>query len=100
MISPQSGPDSATPCPPVASGQPFNVTLEPPLPLDEPPLVLALGADIGADIGVDMGADMGTRTTTDAVVDGLWHCLLGSLATGLGVSALLGVLVLVLNQIS
>jgi hypothetical protein len=88
MISPQLGPDSATPCPPGASGQPFNVTLEHTLPLDEPPLVLAIGAD------------MGSRTTTDAVVDGLWHCLLGSLATGLGVSMLLGVLVLALNQIS
>lgn len=96
MISPQLGPDSATPCPPVAPGQPFNVTLEQTLPLDEPPLVLALGADLGAD----MGADMGSRATSEAVVDGLWHCLLGSLATGLGVSTLLGVLVLALNQIS
>lgn len=87
MISPQLIPDSAPPCPPGASGEPFNVTLEQSLPLDEPQLVLAIGAD------------MGSRTTTDAVVNGLWHCLLGSLVTGLGVSALLGVVVLALNQI-
>ncbi len=48
---------------------------------------------------VAMGADMEPRTTTDALVTGLWHCLLGSLIAGLGVSTLLGVLVLALSQI-
>lgn len=45
-----------------------------------------------------MGADMESRTTTDALITGLWQCLLGSLVTGLGVSTLLGVLVLALSQ--
>jgi hypothetical protein len=41
---------------------------------------------------------MESRTTTDALVTGLWHCLLSSLVIGLGVSTLLGVVVLVLSQ--
>ncbi len=52
----------------------------------------------GSRLVVVMGADMDSRTTTDALITGLWHCLLGSLVTGLGVSTLLGVLVLVLSQ--
>jgi hypothetical protein len=88
MISPQLHPDSSISCPPGAPGEPFNVNLEHTLsPLDEPRLVVAIGAD------------MGSRATTDAVVTSLWHCLLGSLAAGLGVSAVLGVLVLALNQL-
>ena len=51
-------------------------------------------------LAVAAGADMATRTTTgDAVVTGLWHCLLGSLAAGLAVSAVLGLVVMVLSQI-
>jgi len=52
----------------------------------------------GSRLVVVMGADMESRTTTDALITGLWHCLLGSLVTGLGVSTLLGMLVLVLSQ--
>ncbi len=42
---------------------------------------------------------MESRTITNAVITGLWHCLLGSLAAGLGVSTVLAVLVLALSQI-
>ncbi len=88
MISPQLNPDSSTSCPPGPPDEPFNVSLEhTPPPSDQPCLVVA------------MGADMEPRTTTDALVTGLWHCLLGSLIAGLGVSTLLGVLVLALSQI-
>jgi hypothetical protein len=89
MISPQLHPDSTTSRPPAAPAEPFNVSLEHRLPaLDEPRLVIVTGAD------------MESHATTDAVVTGLWHCLLGSLVAGLGVSAVLGMLVLVLNLIS
>ena len=88
MISPQLNPDSSTSCPPGPLDEPFNVSLDrTPPPSEQPRLVVA------------MGADMEPRTTTDALVTGLWHCLLGSLIAGLGVSALLGVLVLALSQI-
>ncbi len=88
MISPQLDPDSSTSCPPGPLDEPFNVSLNrTPPPSDQPCLVVA------------MGADMEPRTTTDALVTGLWHCLLGSLIAGLGVSTLLGVLVLALSQI-
>jgi hypothetical protein len=87
MISPQLNPDSSTSCPPGSLHEPFNVSMNrTPLP-DGPRLVAA------------MGADMESRATTDALVTGLWHCLWGSLAAGLGVSMLLGVLVLALSQI-
>jgi hypothetical protein len=88
MISPQLHPDSSTSCPPGPPAGSFNVSLEQTLPPPEQPRP-----------AVATGADMESRTTTDAVVTGLWHCLLGSLAAGLGVSAVLGVLVLVLGQI-
>lgn len=52
----------------------------------------------GPRLVVVMGADMESRTTTDALITGLWQCLLGSLVTGLGASTLLGVLVLALSQ--
>ncbi len=88
MISPQLNPDSSTSCPPGPLDEPFNVSLDrTPPPSEQPCLVVA------------MGADMEPRTTTDALVTGLWHCLLGSLIAGLGVSTLLGVLVLALSQI-
>ena len=88
MISPQLDPDSSTSCPPGPLDEPFNVSLNrTPPPSDQPCLVVA------------MGADMEPRTTTDALVTGLWHCLLGSLVAGLGVSTLLGILVLALSQI-
>ena len=88
MISPQLDPDSSTSCPPGPLDEPFNVSLNrTPPPSDQPCLAVA------------MGADMEPRTTTDALVTGLWHCLLGSLVAGLGVSTLLGVLVLALSQI-
>jgi hypothetical protein len=88
MISPQLHPDSPTARPPAAPGEPFNATLEHTLPpLDETRLVVAIGADMSA------------QPPADAVLTGLWHCLLGSLAAGLGVSAVLGVLVLALNLI-
>lgn len=51
-------------------------------------------------LAVATGAEMATRTTPgDAVVNGLWHCLLGSLAAGLAVSAVLGLVVMALSQI-
>ena len=88
MISPQLRPDSSISCllaPPDAS---FNASIEhTPPPPDEPRL------------GVIMGADMDSPTTTDAMVTGLWHCLLGSLVAGLGVSTVLGVLVLALSRV-
>ncbi len=87
MISPQLNPDSSTSCPLGPPDEPFNVSINRTPPPDGPPLVVA------------MGADMESRTTTDALVTGLWHCLLGSLVAGLGASALLGVLVLALSQI-
>ena len=88
MISPQLHPDSSTSCPPGPADGRFNATLEHTrLPPDEPRLVVV------------SGADMESRINTDAVFTGLWHCLLGSLAAGLGVSTVLGALVLVLGQI-
>jgi hypothetical protein len=88
MISPQLHPDSSISCPPGPGGGQLNASLEHiPLPLDEPRLAVAIGAD------------MEPRITIDTVVNGLWHCLLGSLAAGLGVSVVLGVLVLVLSQV-
>ena len=88
MISPQLHPDSTTSCPPAPLDGPFNVSIDPSTPPPEEPR-----------LAVVMGADMETRTTTDAVVNGLWHCLLGSLVAGLGVSMVLGVLVLLLSRI-
>lgn len=89
MISPQLHPDSSPSRPPLAPAEPCNVSLDETLPpLDESRLAVAIGAD------------MAPHATTDAVVTGLWHCLLGSLAAGLGVSALLGLLVLALNLIA
>ncbi len=41
---------------------------------------------------------MTSRTTPDAVLSGLWHCLLAGLAAGLAVSAVLGLVVLVISQ--
>ncbi len=88
MISPQLRPDSATSCPPGPLDGPFNASLDRTRsPANEPRLAVA------------MGADMESRTTTGAVVTGLWYCLLGSLVAGLGVSMVLGVLVLALTQI-
>ena len=86
MISPQLNPDSSTSCPPEPPHESFNDCMNR-TPPDGPRLVVV------------MGADMESRTTTDALVTGLWHCLWGSLAAGLGASALLGVLVLGLSQI-
>jgi hypothetical protein len=86
MISPQLHPESSTSCPPGAPPEPLNVSLEHPLAAREQPR-----------LAVVMGADMDSRANTDAVITGLWHCLLGSLAAGLGVSTVLGVLVLALN---
>lgn len=88
MISPQLHPDSSTSCPPTPPDGPFNVTIDRTTPPPAEPR-----------LAVIMGADMEPRNTTDAVVNGLWHCLLGSLVAGLGVSAVLGVLVLLLSQI-
>ncbi len=88
MISPQLNPDSSTSCPPGPLDEPFNVSLDRTPPPSEPSCLV-----------VALGADMEPRTTTDALVTGLWHCLLGSLIAGLGVSTLLGVLVLALSQI-
>ena len=88
MISPQLHPDSPPSRPPLPVDEAFNVSLEETLaPPDETRLAVAVGAD------------MATRTTGDAVVNGLWHCLLGSLATGLAVSAVLGLVVMVLSQL-
>ncbi len=87
MISPQLHPESSTSCPPGPAGGRFNATLEQTrLPPDDPRLVVVTGAE------------MESRINTDAVVTGLWHCLLGSLAAGLGVSTVLGALVLVLAR--
>ncbi len=87
MISPQLHPDSSTSCPPGPAHGRFNATLEyTRLPPDEPRLVVV------------PGADMESRINTNAVFTGLWHCLLGSLAAGLGVSTVLGALVLALAR--
>ncbi len=87
MISPQLHPDSSTSCPPGPADGRFNATLEQTrLPPDDPRLVVVTGAE------------MESRINTDALVTGLWHCLLGSLAAGLGVSTVLGALVLVLAR--
>ena len=88
MISPQLHPDSSTSCPPRAPDGPFDVSLEKQRPPAKEPRLLVV-----------MGANMESQKTTEAVVNGLWHCLLGSLAAGLAVSAVLGVLVLVLGLI-
>ena len=54
---------------------------------------------MGEGMGGDMGADRASRRITDAVVDGLWHCLVGSVAAGLGVSVILGAVVLMIGRI-
>ena len=88
MISPQLRPDPSISCPLGAAGGQFNASLDhTPPTLDERRLAVA------------MGADMESRITADVVVNGLWHCLLGSLAAGLGVSTVLGAVVLILGQI-
>ncbi len=88
MISPQLHPDSSTSCPLAPLDGSFNVSMEHTLaPPGEPRLA------------VTIGAERKSRTTADAVVTGLWHCLLGSLAAGLGVSAVLAVLVLAFSQV-
>ena len=88
MFSPQLDPDSSTSCPPAPLDGALNVSIDPSTPPTEE-----------TRLAVVMGADMKIRNTTDAVVNGLWHCLLGSLVAGLGVSTVLGVLVLILSQI-
>lgn len=93
MISPQLHPESASSRPPADPDGLLNVTLE--QTLATPPAPTASEARLV----VAMGADVRTRATTDAIVNGLWHCLLGSVAAGLAVSALLGVLVLAIGQI-
>ena len=88
MISPQLHPDSSTSCPPGPPPGRFNASLEHTAPpLDEPRLAVAIGVELES------------RISTDAVVNGLWHCLLGSLAAGLAVSTVLGALVLMLSQV-
>lgn len=88
MISPQLHPDSPTSCPSVSLDGGFHgdMDLAPPTP-EEPQLVAVTAADDG------------TRRTTDAVVDGLWYCLMRSILAGLGVSAVLCVVVLALSHI-
>ncbi len=97
MISPQLHTDSPPSCPPGSPIGSFNVSLEQQTLAGphEGRLVVALGDNMGGD----MGADMASRRTTDAVLNGLWHCLLGSVAAGLAVSVVLGVVVLVIGQI-
>ena len=85
MISPELRPDVAPSCPPPSSSGPFNDTLEHQPPPGEQRLTVA------------MGNEMTSRRTTDAVVNGLWHTLLGSLVAGLAVSAVLGVVVLAIG---
>jgi hypothetical protein len=88
MISPQLRPEAAPSRPRGPSDGRFNVSLEnTPPPPDAGSLVVA------------MGADMTSRATTDAVVNGLWHTLLGSLVAGLAVSAVLGGVVLAIGYI-
>jgi len=59
-----------------------------------------VGNGMRTGMGSNLQAGLGAQRTADAVVNGLWHCLWGSLATGLGVSAILGVLVLGLNLLN
>ncbi len=97
MISPQLHPDSSSSCPPGCPDGPFNASLEQhtlPAP-DDGRLVAALENEMAGD----RGAGMPARRTTDAVVNGLWHCLLGSVAAGLAVSVLLGAVVLVIGRL-
>jgi hypothetical protein len=88
MISPQLHPEAAPSCPPEPADGRLNGTLEdtPPPPGEAP-------------VTVAMGTGMSARRTTDVVVNGLWHTLLGSLAAGLAVSAVLGVVVLAIGYI-
>ncbi len=88
MISPQLSPDPATSRPAPPPEGPFNVSLDHSAPPPEEPR-----------LAVVAGADMNERTTTDAVVSGLWMCLVGSIVAGLGVSAVLGALVFALGRL-
>jgi hypothetical protein len=88
MISPQLHPDSSPSCPPPPPSGPLNVDV-----------AHTMASPDEARLAVALGAGMNSRTTTDAVVTGLWHCLLGSLAAGLAVSAVLGLVVLAISQI-
>jgi len=88
MISPQLHPDSPPSRPPVPPGEAFNVNLEP-----------TLAAPDETRLAVAAGAEVMNQTPGDAVLNGLWHCLLGSLAAGLAVSAVLGLVVMALSQL-
>ena len=87
MISPQLHPDSSTSRPPAPAATRFNAPMEHRTSSpDEQHLAVAVGT--------------APRPATDAVVNGLWHCLLGSLVAGIGVSAALALLVLALSHIA
>ncbi len=86
MISPELRPEVVRPCPPGSRGGAFNDTREHASPSPG-------GGRLAA---VTMGNEMTSQRTTQVVVNGLWHCLLGSLAAGLVVSAVLGGVVLIL----
>lgn len=88
MISPQLHPDSSSSRPPATLGSPFNDPME---------QVTQTGD--GRHLTVVAGSDMADGRPSGAVVNGLWHCLLGGLAAGLGVSAALGALVLMLSYL-
>ena len=88
MISPQLHPDSSTSRPSPPRREPFNEVMEHLTPpAEKPPLAVA------------GGPGPAPSRSAEAVVNGLWHCLLGGLAAGLGVSAALAVLVLLLALI-
>lgn len=86
MISPELRPEVVPSRPPGSSDAPLNVTLE----HDSPP-------PAQGRLAVAMGTDMTSRRTTQVVVNGLWHCLIGSVAAGLAISAILGGVVLVIS---
>lgn len=88
MISPQLHPDSSTSRPPATLGGPFNAPMEQVTHTAE-----------GQHLAVVADSEMAGGRPRGAVVNGLWHCLLGGLAAGLGVSAALGALVLVLSYL-
>jgi hypothetical protein len=86
MISPELSPEVVPARPPGCSDAPLNTSLE-----QEPPQPNA------GRLAMATGTHMSSRRSTQVVVNGLWPCLLGSVAAGLAVSAVLGGLVLVIS---
>jgi len=50
-------------------------------------------------LAADIGGIVKARLAPDAVLTGLWHCLVAGVLAGLGTSTLLGLLVLALGAV-